>query len=495
MPNTYGAAVYGVATYGATQVSPVITNVVASAITSGSATITWTTDVPADSLVEYGLTTAYGSTSALYPTLAGSHSVTLGALQSNTLYHFRVRSTTAAGSTNVSTDQTLQTAVPPPVTLSNFQVASIGPVQVSVTWSTSVPTDSQVDYGLAADYGLQTPLDSTQVSQHQVTIAGLFPNTTYHLRARSNNPNGGTLLSGDLQVQTPRPSGRVFTWIEPNGTAHVLDPSGDADLRVFQGAKGYGTPPTQWLEDRVPQHDGPIVRDVLYDAREIEVPLMVVKPDYPSLLAKVRTMRQWMNVKNGDGSLQIADPDGTVRQFVCRLKQGLEGQEGPDQSGPTFRRFLLVFRTTGPDPYARWPAPIVLTFTQAAATATWFPWVPITLGGVGIFAQPTVVNPGDVEAEPVWTLAGPMTNPVLTNTTTGAKLSLTTALLTGQTLTIDTRFRVKSVIRNDGTKLFSALSNDSALWTLAPGTNTISVVTTGTTAASQITLQFVPRTL
>src|ERR1039458_8881977 len=46
-------------------VPPVISGVSAGSITSGSATITWTTDPASDSQVAYGTTTAYGSTSAL----------------------------------------------------------------------------------------------------------------------------------------------------------------------------------------------------------------------------------------------------------------------------------------------------------------------------------------------------------------------------------------------------------------------------------------------
>ena len=44
---------------------PVISAVAASSITTSAATISWTTDEPATSHVEYGLTTSYGSTTTL----------------------------------------------------------------------------------------------------------------------------------------------------------------------------------------------------------------------------------------------------------------------------------------------------------------------------------------------------------------------------------------------------------------------------------------------
>ncbi len=48
--------------------SIVVSNVVARNITTTGATITWTTNEPTDSQVEYGLTTAYGQETPLDPT-------------------------------------------------------------------------------------------------------------------------------------------------------------------------------------------------------------------------------------------------------------------------------------------------------------------------------------------------------------------------------------------------------------------------------------------
>src|SRR5207245_1541221 len=89
--------------------SPVISNVAASAITSSSATIAWSTNEPADSQVEYGTTTAYGSSTSLDPTRVTSHSQTLSSLSPSTPYHYRVKSKDAAGNAAVSGDFTFAT--------------------------------------------------------------------------------------------------------------------------------------------------------------------------------------------------------------------------------------------------------------------------------------------------------------------------------------------------------------------------------------------------
>jgi beta-lactamase superfamily II metal-dependent hydrolase len=87
---------------------PVISAELASSITADSATITWTTDEAADSVVEYGLTTSYGSTSSNAANVT-SHSVGLSSLGANTFYHYRVKSTDPAGNTATSVDHSFQT--------------------------------------------------------------------------------------------------------------------------------------------------------------------------------------------------------------------------------------------------------------------------------------------------------------------------------------------------------------------------------------------------
>lgn len=89
--------------------APVISAVQSSAITSSAATISWTTDVSADSQVEFGTTTAYGSSSPLNSTLGTAHAVSLSGLSANTLYHYRVKSKNSSGVLTASSDYTFST--------------------------------------------------------------------------------------------------------------------------------------------------------------------------------------------------------------------------------------------------------------------------------------------------------------------------------------------------------------------------------------------------
>jgi concanavalin A-like lectin/glucanase superfamily protein/galactose oxidase-like protein/Big-like domain-containing protein/purple acid phosphatase-like protein/Kelch motif protein len=91
---------------------PVISNVASSNVTQTTATVSWATDVLADSQVEYGTTTSYGSLTALDSTFVASHSQSLSGLSASTTYHYRIRSRGQNGLLGTSGDFTFSTPAP-----------------------------------------------------------------------------------------------------------------------------------------------------------------------------------------------------------------------------------------------------------------------------------------------------------------------------------------------------------------------------------------------
>ena len=89
---------------------PVISNVKTAAVTSIWATVTWTTNKPASSQVDFGTTTTYGASTPLDNTLVTNHAQTINGLSANTLYHYRVRSVDTWGNVGVSGDSTFTTS-------------------------------------------------------------------------------------------------------------------------------------------------------------------------------------------------------------------------------------------------------------------------------------------------------------------------------------------------------------------------------------------------
>ena len=186
------------------QTPPVISGVSASGITFTTATIGWTTNEPADTQVEYGVTAAYGSLSAPNTSLVTLHSQALSGLAPATTYHYRVRSKDAAGNLAVSGDFTFTTETPdttPPV-ISDVEASSITHASVSISWTTNEPADSQVEYGTGWGYGSVTALNASLVTIHRQTLNGLAPGTTYNYRVRSKDAAGNLALSAGLAFIT-----------------------------------------------------------------------------------------------------------------------------------------------------------------------------------------------------------------------------------------------------------------------------------------------------
>jgi hypothetical protein len=97
---------------GAVTNAPTISNISVGPFATNSASVTWNTDVPATSIVDYGSTVAYG-TSVTNISLVLSHSMTIAGLSPGSTNHFRVRSANASGALAASSDGTIAVPAPP----------------------------------------------------------------------------------------------------------------------------------------------------------------------------------------------------------------------------------------------------------------------------------------------------------------------------------------------------------------------------------------------
>lgn len=73
----------------------------------------------------------------------------------------------------------------------------------SITWSSAVPSDSQVEYGTTAAYGTLSLSATAKVIGHSVQLTGLGAGTTYHFRVRSGDANGVLVVSQDYTLTLP----------------------------------------------------------------------------------------------------------------------------------------------------------------------------------------------------------------------------------------------------------------------------------------------------
>ncbi len=186
---------------------PVISGVNASAVTTGGATINWTTNENSTTQVEYGTTTAYGNTTALNASLVTAHSVVLTGLTANTTYNFRVWSKDAANNTATSSNMTFTTValdVVAPV-LNSVVASSAASTTATITWNTNEAATGKVYFGTSSPLVLAsaaTQSNATLGTSHSFTLTGLTPNTTYYFVAESKDASNNTATSSQSSITT-----------------------------------------------------------------------------------------------------------------------------------------------------------------------------------------------------------------------------------------------------------------------------------------------------
>jgi len=81
-------------------------------------------------------------------------------------------------------------------------VSGITEASAVISWKTSEPADSQVEYGKTTDYDSSTLLNDHLVTSHSVSLSALQPNTTYHFRVRSKDNLGNKAEPADYIFTT-----------------------------------------------------------------------------------------------------------------------------------------------------------------------------------------------------------------------------------------------------------------------------------------------------
>ncbi len=200
-------------------------NAVNYVVKTTSTTVAWSASDDkgiSSSVFDYGLTTDYGKKG----TITGTYQVILLDLATSTKYFFKITVTDTAKQTAVYTGS-FTTAANPVVVLPVITALKVVTQSTTtiISWNTDVDTMSEVDFGLTVDYGSQK-IDESFFSTHALTLAKLFPNTTYHYRVIATDKNGNSQTSADstfttLKEQLPPPDVSRFQAV-PVGKSIVL---------------------------------------------------------------------------------------------------------------------------------------------------------------------------------------------------------------------------------------------------------------------------------
>lgn len=129
-------------------------------------------------------------------------------LSNATTYRYRIRSEDIHENySSYSEIKQLQPAgsdtVPPEIT-GPGPTAQAFSATANITWITSEPADSYVEFGTTDAYGNNQGSDEL-VTNHSVAIIGLSPSTTYHYRVKSRDANSNKVTSADYTLTTTLP--------------------------------------------------------------------------------------------------------------------------------------------------------------------------------------------------------------------------------------------------------------------------------------------------
>ncbi|MEU3351299.1 phage tail family protein [Streptomyces sp. NPDC037389] len=266
------------------------------------------------------------------------------------------------------------------------------------------------------------------------------------------------------------------------------------------GATGLDTPPFELHADSSPNLDGSMFRSARAAAREVMLPVYLYGVDRRSLKELKRKLISALNPTRGYCVLKFVEADSQVRKLYCYYKAGMEGNEAADNAG--FRWIKYGIQLTAFDPYfyaddlrvAEW------TFNQGKAflrkKEAFFP-VPLSRGSMADQSIP-VLNPGEVDAWPVWEIRGPVRGFTFTSPD-GQSFGITApangadTVAAGRVLTVDTRPGRKTLTDDQGKNYWPLLDASPSLWPVQPGRSSVGVSLTAGSGPASLKLTLRPR--
>lgn len=345
------------------------------------------------------------------------------------------------------------------------------------------------------------------------------------------------LISGGLVVVEPEeiPTGPTtayretvgipsFSWIDPDGVEWPLSNTSESlGWFTIMGPSGWGAAPIEFATDSLPR-GGESVRFIQSKPSTIQWPLEIFGRDHQEFVARYRRISRAFTLttrRNRPGRLRVQRPDGTTREVEAYYADGLGGE---NEQNHLFARPVISLYC----PEGKWraiaPTVALRTFTPTtgggggggAPISFFSPFISLSSSKVVGSGAPatetegvdeggdnedqsasltTINNTGDVEAWPVWTVTGPMTQLRAWNVTLGTRFALTYNLADQQTITITTD---RPSVRGPGDANLSKHIDwfnpaGTELWPLADGPNIVGLEVDGAGTNTSVQLSFVPR--
>lgn len=240
-----------IANYNHDVTGPIITNIVATPNNDGTATITWTTNEPATSIVNYSLTANSLNLTNTNTPLMTSHSVILTGLFAATTYYFAVTSADASNNSATSPvpPATLNFTMPPgpcatDITSADFNAGTVdantiivangdGGVSLNQNLNDEFPGSALSSFWGS---GIFNAGGSTVVNANQVTVDGAHifsnnsfgPGTIFEFQAIFSSASFQNIGLSDDQPFNTNPWVTIGQGPSPDGNLYARSSNGDA---------------------------------------------------------------------------------------------------------------------------------------------------------------------------------------------------------------------------------------------------------------------------
>ena len=257
--------------------------------------------------------------------------------------------------------------------------------------------------------------------------------------------------------------GVTFTLNAPYSyQATFNDPTLSNHVGMLQNASGLDSADVRDSYDDFVNMDGGIHGPFFYTRRAIVLEGMIENPlDATDRNTRLnRLMRASASLTRQDGSLVWTPTGGTAVLINVRKNGRLQ------VDGAWAKSFQLPLVAADPRIY---------TFARKAPT--------VSPSGTTVME-----NQGTVLTYPTLTITGPITNPVVTNTTTGEAISFTGTISSGTNIVVN--MLARTVFQGSTVKYSLLNYASSTWWGLQPGNNSISLTQSSSSAPAGLTVTY-----
>lgn len=286
------------------------------------------------------------------------------------------------------------------------------------------------------------------------------------------------------------PTQQMIQWTLENGGQKIpVQNVVPKDYFKRIGRSGFGVAPTK-LITREGASEGLRWRRTRRGGRVIVFPVTILADDRQAVEDKLRALVRLIQDDETTPRLVGLYPDGHKVYTEFHYSSGGDHTYGTDTDGRS--RVDWTLNLVCESPY--WTSDVAISYSIGPANAG--RGLLPKLSRLQVSSSQTIgtvqlENPGDVESYPVWTIRGPGDAGFLAQRNDGQSFTFIEALGASDVITVDTL--KKTVTDQNGDDRYDILGPAPKLFSIPKGKSNFTVVLTGTSPATLISMYFNPR--